>query len=40
VAAAGKVRCQVATEPLSHINQALEQLRQGRVSGRIVLTPN
>ena len=40
MAAAGKVRCQVATEPLSHINQALEQLRQGQVSGRIVLTPN
>ena len=39
MSAAGKLRCQVATEPLSRINQALEQLRQGRVSGRIVLTP-
>lgn len=38
MAAAGKVRCQVATEPLSHVNHALEQLREGQVAGRIVLT--
>jgi propanol-preferring alcohol dehydrogenase len=40
MAAAGNLRCQVAAEPLSHVNQALEQLRQGQVSGRIVLTPH
>jgi alcohol dehydrogenase, propanol-preferring len=39
MAAAGKVRCQVATEPLCDVNRALERLRQGQVSGRIVLTP-
>ncbi len=39
MAAAGKVRCQTATRPLSQVNEALDQLRQGQVSGRIVLTP-
>jgi alcohol dehydrogenase, propanol-preferring len=39
MAAAGKVRCQVATRPLAHANEALDQLRHGKVSGRIVLTP-
>jgi propanol-preferring alcohol dehydrogenase len=37
--AAGKVRCQTATRPLAEVNEALEQLRQGQVSGRIVLVP-
>ncbi|MGB7284716.1 MAG: alcohol dehydrogenase catalytic domain-containing protein [Candidatus Acidiferrum sp.] len=37
--AAGKVRCQTATRPLSEVNEALEQLRQGQVTGRIVVTP-
>jgi propanol-preferring alcohol dehydrogenase len=37
LAAAGKIRCRVGTRPLSEANQALEQLRSGRVSGRIVL---
>ncbi|HXA76863.1 MAG TPA: alcohol dehydrogenase catalytic domain-containing protein [Candidatus Acidoferrales bacterium] len=40
MAAAGKVRCQTATRPLAHANQVLEELRQGSVSGRIVLTPH
>jgi propanol-preferring alcohol dehydrogenase len=35
--AAGKVRCEVTTQPLSQANEVLEQLRQGRISGRIVL---
>jgi propanol-preferring alcohol dehydrogenase len=39
MAATGKIHCKVAAEPLSHANEALEQLRQGHVSGRIVLTP-
>jgi alcohol dehydrogenase, propanol-preferring len=39
IAAAGKVRCHVATRPLAEANEALEQLRQGNVSGRLVLTP-
>jgi alcohol dehydrogenase, propanol-preferring len=38
LAAAGKIRCRVGTRPLSEANQALEFLRNGRVSGRIVLS--
>ena len=37
--AAGKVRCQTATLPLAQVNEALKQLRQGQVSGRLVLVP-
>jgi len=37
--AAGKVRCQTATRPLAQVNEALEQLRRGQVSGRLVLVP-
>ena len=39
LAAAGKVRCQTATRTLAQVNEALEQLRDGRVSGRLVLVP-
>ena len=39
MAAAGKVRCQVVARPLAQANEALDQLRKGQVSGRIVLTP-
>jgi alcohol dehydrogenase, propanol-preferring len=39
MAAAGKLRCQTATRPLAQVNEALEQLRHGQVSGRIVLVP-
>jgi propanol-preferring alcohol dehydrogenase len=39
MAAAGKVRCQVVARPLAEANEALDQLRKGQVSGRIVLTP-
>ena len=39
MAAAGKVHCQVATRPLAQVNEVLEQLRHGNVSGRIVLVP-
>ncbi len=37
MAAAGKIRCRVATRSLSEANKALDQLRTGQVSGRIVL---
>jgi propanol-preferring alcohol dehydrogenase len=37
LAAAGKIRCRVGTRPLSEANEALNQLRRGQVSGRIVL---
>lgn len=39
MAAAGKVRCHVAARPLAEANEALDQLRSGQVTGRIVLTP-
>jgi propanol-preferring alcohol dehydrogenase len=38
LASAGKIRSRVGTRPLSEANEALEQLRSGQVSGRIVLT--
>ena len=38
--AAGKVHCEVATQPLSQANEVLEQLRRGKVSGRLVLSVN
>jgi alcohol dehydrogenase, propanol-preferring len=39
MATAGKVRCQATARPLAQANEALDQLRKGQVSGRIVLTP-
>ncbi len=38
MASQGKIRCHVATRPLSEANLVLDQLRQGQVSGRMVLT--
>lgn len=40
MAAAGSVRCKVTARPLAEANEALDQLRRGRVSGRFVLTPD
>jgi alcohol dehydrogenase, propanol-preferring len=40
LAAAGRVRCRTATYPLARVNEVLDQLRKGQVSGRIVLTPH
>src|SRR5271169_5513306 len=39
LAAAGKLRCQVATRPLSQVNEVFAELRAGTVGGRIVLIP-
>jgi alcohol dehydrogenase, propanol-preferring len=39
MAAAGKLHCQVATRPLAQVNEVLEELRHGQVSGRIALLP-
>jgi propanol-preferring alcohol dehydrogenase len=39
MAAAGKLRCRVATRPLSEANEVLDELRRGQVAGRIVLQP-
>ena len=38
LASNGSIRCHVATRPLSDANLVLDELRQGRVSGRIALT--
>jgi alcohol dehydrogenase, propanol-preferring len=39
LAAAGKLHCQVESRPLSQVNEVLNDLRRGRTTGRIVLTP-
>ena len=39
MAAAGKVRCEVATRPLAQVNEVFEQLGHGQVQGRMVLVP-
>jgi alcohol dehydrogenase, propanol-preferring len=39
LAAAGKVHCEVEARPLSVVNQVLDELRCGKATGRIVLTP-
>lgn len=39
MAAAGKIHCHVTTRPLAEANEALDQLRHGRISGRTVLVP-
>jgi propanol-preferring alcohol dehydrogenase len=39
MAAAGKLRCQTTARPLAQVNEVLEHLRHGQVSGRIVLVP-
>jgi propanol-preferring alcohol dehydrogenase len=39
IAAAGKVRCRVTSRPLVQANDVLEDLRHGRIAGRVVLTP-
>ena len=38
LAAEGKLHCQVATRPLADVNAVLEEMRAGKISGRIVLT--
>jgi len=38
LAAQGKLHCQVATRPLDQVNAVIEEMRGGKISGRIVLT--
>jgi alcohol dehydrogenase, propanol-preferring len=38
MASGGKIRCHVTPRPLAHVNEVLDQLRLGQVSGRIALT--
>lgn len=37
LAAAGKLHCQVSTRPLAHVNDVLEEMRAGKIAGRVVL---
>jgi propanol-preferring alcohol dehydrogenase len=37
LAAAGKVKCQVETRPLEQVNEVFEEMRRGRITGRVVL---
>jgi propanol-preferring alcohol dehydrogenase len=38
MAAAGKLHCQVATRPLADANAVLDEMRSGKIAGRVVLT--
>lgn len=40
LAAQGKVHCEVASRPLSQVNEVLDEMRRCEISGRIVLTPH
>jgi propanol-preferring alcohol dehydrogenase len=37
LAAGGKVKCRVETRPLQEINEVFDEMKQGKISGRIVL---
>jgi alcohol dehydrogenase, propanol-preferring len=39
MASKGKIRCRVAARPLCDANQVMDELRHGRISGRMVLSP-
>jgi alcohol dehydrogenase, propanol-preferring len=38
LAAQGKLHCQVATRPLGEINGIMDEMRAGKISGRVVLS--
>ena len=40
LAAQGKIRCEVTARPLLQINEILDQMRRGEISGRIAVTPD
>ena len=37
LAAAGKLHCQVASRPLADVNAVFEDMRAGKIAGRVVL---
>ena len=39
LAADGKLHCKTETRPLNEINEIFEEMRQGKISGRIVVVP-
>ena len=40
LAAAGGIRCEVRTQPLEQAADALERMKRGAITGRVVLTPD
>jgi len=40
MAAEGKLRCEVLPRPLAEVNEVNDELRRGRIPGRVVLTPS
>jgi len=40
LAAQGKIHCEVSARPLDDANDVLDELRKGKISGRVVLAPN
>jgi len=40
MAAEGKLRCEVLPRPLAEVNEVSDELRRGRIPGRVVLTPS
>jgi len=38
LAAAGKLRCLIETQPLAQVNAVFERMRRGQINGRVVLT--
>ena len=39
LAAAGKLKCRVASRPLSDVNDVFDEMRRAQIAGRVVLTP-
>jgi propanol-preferring alcohol dehydrogenase len=37
MAASGKLRCKTETRPLDQINNVFEDMRKGRITGRVVV---
>ena len=40
LAAEKKIRCEVSSRPLARVNEVMEDLRGGRINGRVVITPH
>lgn len=38
LAAAGKIKCRIETRPLDQINEIFDEMRNGKITGRVVLT--
>lgn len=38
LAAAGKVKCLVESQPLDHINHVFDRMKEGKINGRVVIT--